>query len=359
MKNLIIPLLIILCIIIMLCSPETSVYGASCGILLWFNNILPSLLPFMIATNIIIKLNVMIAIQELLYKYFRHIKIPVHIIYIIFTGFLCGFPMGAKVINDFRRNGDISDNEASWLISFCNLPSPMFIISYAATECLRLNNSFIFISAFYLPLLIIVPISYIYYKNKSYKAKLYICNISSKQHFYLLQHNSKKVLYEPGHTFLQHKKNNYDSVQTNYDNINFSKKNSDAPKEHRLSISMIENSMTNSYIAIAKIGGYMVIFSIIAAFLEEAYYIAPLIRGILICLAEMTTGISLVSGLNISIHIKTILCLAALSIGGMSCIAQTTGVISSTNIKISHYIIWRLIHAVLSVLLYSLIISMH
>lgn len=311
MKKLITPLLIIICIFIMLSSPKTSVYGASNGILLWFNNILPSLLPFMIATNIIVKLNIMTPLTELINRYVHHIKVPLHIIYIIFTGFLCGFPMGGKVINDFNNNGDISDNEASWLISFCNLPSPMFIISYAATECLRLENIFIFISAFYLPLLIIIPFSH---------------------RFYIKKYSEEQIK-------------------------NSNKTKGDVPKEHRLSISLIEKSMLDSYIAIAKIGGYMVVFSIIAAFLEEAYYVTPLIRAILICVAEMTTGINLVSSFNISIHLKTILCLSALGLGGMSCIAQTAGVISSTTIKISHYIIWRLVHATLATLLYLVIVS--
>lgn len=312
MKNLITPLLIIFCIITMLSSPETSVRGASCGILLWFNNILPSLLPFMIATNIIVKLNIMPSLTKFINRYVHNVKIQVHIIYIIFTGFLCGFPMGAKVISDFKNNGDINDNEASWLISFCNLPSPMFIISYAATECLRLDNILMFTAAFYLSLIIIIPLSHMLYLGKA----------SNKQIKCLNQNKS------------------------------------DTPKEHRLSISLIEKSMMDSYISIAKIGGYMVIFSIIAAFLENTYFIKPLIRCILICLSEMTTGIHLISDLSISADIKAVICLAALGIGGMSCLTQTIGVISSTNIKVSHYIMWRLVHAAISAALYSVIAYM-
>lgn len=305
MKNLITPLLIIICIIAMICSPDTAVYGASYGIILWFNNILPTLLPFMIATNIIVKLNIMKSAEELIKRIFhRNTKFPVCIIYIIFTGFLCGFPMGAKVINDFYQNNDINDSQASWLISFCNLPSPMFIISYAAMKCLQLKNIVIFAVCFYLPLLLIIPMSYYVYIKRNTKLKI---------------------------------------QEISQDEIK-----SDAQNEHRLSIPMLEKSMLDSYIAIAKIGGYMVIFSIIAAFLERTVFINPLLKCIIICFFEMTTGISLVAALNINIAVKMAASAAALGFGGLSCTAQTAGVISNTNIKIKHYAAWRILHASIS-----------
>lgn len=305
MKNFLTPLLIIICIITMVSSPETAVYGASYGILLWFNNILPTLLPFMIATNIIVKLNLMKSIEDLTTKLFhRKIKFPVCIIYIIFTGFLCGFPMGAKVINDFWQNNDINDSQASWLISFCNLPSPMFIISYAAARCLQLKNIWIFAVCFYLPLVLIIPLSYTFYVKRNRTLKI--------------------------------------------QSMTGTEIKSDVPKEHRLSIPMLEKSMLDSYIAIGKIGGYMVIFSIIAAFLERTVFINPLLKCIIICIFEMTTGISLITTLNISFTVKIASVIAALCFGGLSCTAQTAGVISDTNIKIKHYAAWRILHAALS-----------
>lgn len=311
MKNIITPLLVIVCIIIMLCSPHTSVEGASYGISLWFNSVLPALLPFMIATNIIVRLNIMDTVNAILTgKFKRKIKLPVCILYIIFTGLLCGFPMGAKVINDFYNNNDISAEEASWLIAFCNLPSPVFLISYTASKSLRSDNIILFAACFYLPLLIIIPLSYCFYVKKHGRSG----------NFYLPKENK-----------------------------------SDAHKEHRFTISVLEQSMTDSYIAISKIGGYMIIFSIIAAFMKKISCISMILRAILICAAEMTTGISLLSSLNIPYSLKAAISLAALGIGGMSCTAQTAGVISNTKIKLGHYLVWRLVHAAFAVSLFIIL----
>ena len=208
MKKLIISLTSIIFMLLMILSPKISLFGASRGLLLWFNNVLPTLLPFMIATNVIIRLNVMGSISSFLNRHLKSaVNFPVCIVYIILTGLLCGFPMGAKVINDFYKNSDISFDEASWLISFCNLPSPMFIISYTAVNTLSCSRPAIIVISFYLSALIISILSYIIYFKKNAPKSI---NIKNK---------------------------------------------SDAMKEHRFSISSFESSLTDSYIAIAKIGG--------------------------------------------------------------------------------------------------------
>ncbi len=42
---------------------------------------------------------------------------------------LSGYPMGAKIVGDLKRSGDISLNEAKRLMSFCSTSGPAFMVS--------------------------------------------------------------------------------------------------------------------------------------------------------------------------------------------------------------------------------------
>ena len=46
----------------------------------------------------------------------------------VIAGFLCGYPMGAKVTADLTVSERISPDEGAFLLSFCNDLSPMFIL---------------------------------------------------------------------------------------------------------------------------------------------------------------------------------------------------------------------------------------
>ena len=114
----------------MLIFPKETFRGASYGLLLWFQTVLPSLLPFAILSNVLIETNALHYISTYLHPFLYPIfRITKPACYPLFIGFLCGYPMGAKTISDCIKKGLISKNEGKYLLSFCNNTSPMFIIS--------------------------------------------------------------------------------------------------------------------------------------------------------------------------------------------------------------------------------------
>lgn len=52
-------------------------------------------------------------------------------------GFLCGFPVGAKSCSDLTDKGKISSAEGEYLLSFCNNVSPAFLTGYVAVQSLK------------------------------------------------------------------------------------------------------------------------------------------------------------------------------------------------------------------------------
>jgi len=83
--------------------------------LLWFNNILPFLLPVYIVVDLLINYGIT--------KIFK----KTHILLIILSMIL-GAPSNAKYIKEFYENKQINISTANWLMLFCYSPNPLFIL---------------------------------------------------------------------------------------------------------------------------------------------------------------------------------------------------------------------------------------
>ena len=98
------------------------------GMKLWLNTIVPVL--FLI-TNMIIKYNAFTVLTRIVYPILCPIlRISKNACFCVLCGFLCGFPLGIKVINDMLNAGKISASEANYLSIFCNNISPAFYINF-------------------------------------------------------------------------------------------------------------------------------------------------------------------------------------------------------------------------------------
>ena len=134
MKKSVLPALSIVVLFLMLTHPALSFEGARNGLLLWYQTVVPTLLPFMICSNVIVSLNgirLMTApVRPLLKSMFRLSDAGC---YVLVSGLLCGYPMGAKTCGEFVRQGTISPAEGRYLLSVSNHPSPMFLLGFAAS----------------------------------------------------------------------------------------------------------------------------------------------------------------------------------------------------------------------------------
>ncbi|HWT75209.1 MAG TPA: transporter, partial [Mobilitalea sp.] len=140
-KNKLVKGLVLLFLIVMLVYSDAAFRGASSGLLLWFHNVLPTLLPFIIVSNLIVRLNISKQICKVFHPFLGRIfHISSEGCYPIIIGFLSGLPMGAKTSADLVIEGRISHKEGQFLFTMCNNASPMFIIGYIAITQLRLPH---------------------------------------------------------------------------------------------------------------------------------------------------------------------------------------------------------------------------
>lgn len=115
-------------VFILLFISNPTIYMQAClkGLNIWFFNVLPALFPFFVATRLIILLDIdhLPLIDKFVNKLFG-VKNGGKI---FFLSLLSGYPIGAKLICDAYKNGQIDAISAKKMLSFCSVSGPMFII---------------------------------------------------------------------------------------------------------------------------------------------------------------------------------------------------------------------------------------
>ncbi|NLZ53341.1 MAG: hypothetical protein GX892_09370 [Thermoanaerobacteraceae bacterium] len=107
----------------------------------------------------------------------------------------------------------------------------------------------------------------------------------------------------------------------------------------------------NGFEVITKIGGYIILFSILAQIINEIGSGFGLYKAIVMGILEITTGIDQICKLPIDINIKIVLVSVLTSFGGLSGLAQTKSVLGKSRLSIKTYICVKLLSALVAMVL--------
>jgi len=201
--------------------------------------------------------------------------------------------MGSKVTSDLVKSNRISLPEGTYLLSFCNNTSPIFIMSYVVWQNLETESLII-------PSLII----------------LYAAPILSSILFRLYY---RRQLKSALHT----------SKQRN--------------SSISLKFSIVDTCIMNGFETIVKVGGYIILFSVLLTLLKLLPVELSIWRQVLLPMMEITNGIPLLVEEITDSGRQFIYILSLTSFGGLCAIAQTNCMIQGTALKIKPYIIQKLI----------------
>jgi len=123
-------LLAVCFVIAMVIQPKTVYDGAVNGLKTWWNIVFPSLLPFFIFSEILMRLGLVRFIGSLLEPVMRPVfNVPGAGAFVMVIGFTSGFPIGSMVTAQLRQQGLCSRIEAERLMSFTNNSSPLFMLT--------------------------------------------------------------------------------------------------------------------------------------------------------------------------------------------------------------------------------------
>jgi len=279
--------IIIFLFIIMVFNPEVTLIGAKHGLLLWFNVIIPSLLPSIIISNMIVS------------AYGETFKNP--FLYIIFTGLLCGYPLGAATAVQLSKKNKIDTKKMQFLMAICNNSSPMFITNYIILSTLNQKANLLqMIVIIYFPLLLLLIVFMIRNRN-------------------LFQHRLHPLIQKSA-----------------VKNIN---------------INTIDSSIMTGFEIVTKVGGYIILFSILSAYIQSMPIKNEILKCVISGTLEITTGIDSIGKAGFSMELKKILACMFTAFGGLSCIAQTHSIIHKSGFSIKKYIYHKLIIMLLTAIM--------
>lgn len=284
-----------------------SLYYALNGLNLWFTKMIPALFPFMILSGVMIRLHLTESFVTLLYPLlYPLLRVRKNVIYAVIMGFLCGFPMGARVTCDLLERGMLTQREGEFLLAFCNNIGPVYFCSFVLPLLNRHLALPYLLGMYGLPLLYGILLRRTTYRD--------IPADASGEQIRSKRFRRKELSACAG------------------------------DKELPLSLlSELDDAIISSIRSILMLGGYMILFNLfnlIPAALCPGLgpYLAPVL--------EITGGLSMLGAS------MPLLSLLLLPFGGFSCIAQTFSMIKCTGLSIGSYVIHKILLTLLTAVFY-------
>ena len=131
--------------------PQVVSASAKEGLLLWFQVVLPALLPFLILSSVILGLGIDSSISRLAAPVLTRVfGISRAGCYPVVIGMLSGYPLGAATVGEMLRRERISVEEAQYILHFCNNASPMFLLQFIGVNCLGFRQPLLVLGIIYL-----------------------------------------------------------------------------------------------------------------------------------------------------------------------------------------------------------------
>ncbi|MGS0764169.1 sporulation integral membrane protein YlbJ [Syntrophomonas curvata] len=311
----------------MIISPQETVTAAGMGCKLWFSILLPALLPFFIVAELMVSLGFVSFIGVILEPVMRPIfRLPGCSSLVVVMGFASGFPIGAVLSRKLYDENLLTADETERLVSFTNNSSPLFILGAIGVG--------MFAS----------PITGYLLAFSHYLSNILLGIIwrfrASPSSSCITRHKQSRLV-EAWQAFLQyHNPRGIGALM------------SDA----------IKNSLNNIF----AIAGFVIIFSVLTRmlavwgamdavaamlscmfnFLSLPYQVA---YGLGMGMFEITLGTrTVVLAAQADFVYKLLAVSAILAFSGFSIIAQVMGVMAGTPVRLSFYILSRLIQVILS-----------
>lgn len=348
--------------LLLLLFPSLSLEGARKGLLLWYQTVLPTLLPFMVCTNLVVSMNAMKLLTApfapLLKKSFR-LSDPG--CFVLLSGVLCGYPMGAKNCSDLLDQGCLSLPEARCLYAVSNFPSPMFLAGYMMAKASQTAGAQLVLpfwkiaAAVYLPILPMFLLA----------AKLYGFRGGDSQRGQIEQSVNSPLCGQMGRSIDSSPRSQMERSVDSYRRCQMEQQLPAAGQVAQEGSAAqaaptlpLDEALSSSIAVMVGIGGYLMLFSILARFIELFLPSGSFLSCLLISIAEMTTGMEAtaqkVRGLP-----GVLLILGAGTFGGLSGAFQVKSVTKNAGCSIRHYILWKTAHCLLTCLFLTLLALGH
>lgn len=303
---------LILVVLIFICfeiltESKSILKSVSFSLSIWKNNIFPSLFPFFVLSEIMIKYGFVEFVGNLLKPLMNKLfKIKGSAAFILVMSIISGNPANAKYTRELYLNGTLNEHEATKIMCFSCFANPLFILG---------------------------TVTLLFLNNKEVGLLILLCHYLGNIIIGFLLRNFKPSAAENSKVSL--------AVAIN--------------EMHKKRISnkesfgvMLTNSLVNSINTLLLVLGVMTMCLVITTIIDNNINLNSVLQSILNGFVEMTQGLKYVSMEAIPLKIKCILSVMILSFGGLSIHMQIVSILSDTKIKYLPFLCCRVIHAIIA-----------
>ena len=302
-SNLIIVMITFIILILILFNKEIVSNTIITSFYIWFNTLVPSMLPMFILSDILINYNFISFIPDKITNIISKIfNISKEAVLVLFISLIAGFPSNGTAIKTSYDLKLISKEEASHLLLFVHFANPLFILQ---------------------------TIGIFYLKNNSFGIIILISHVLSAFLIGVILRNKNHPT-----------KDNYIS------------KNNKSQSFTTIFSSSIKKSINTLLMVSGTVTSFLIISTLICHIFDLNVYLETFVKSTL----EMTMGLSSLSNLLICDIYKVVLSTAIISFGGLSIHLQVASVID--DIPYTNYLKGRLLHLVISSLTSFLIFKL-
>lgn len=270
------------------------------SISIWKDNLLPSLFPFFVMSDLLLAYGFVDIISfflgSIMTKWFY---LPKDAAFAFFVSLFSGFPSGSKYVNDLLNAKKISIEDANYLIMFTHFANPFFIVT--TIGLFLLSN----VKAGY-----IILVSHIL-------SNIIVAFLFRKKKDILNSDDSRKK-----------------SLSLSLPNKSF--------------ITILTNSIFKSFKTLVNMLGIIMIFLMITTIIKKIIPLTGVTNGLLSGFLEMTQGVKYISSLDISLPIKASILSMIVSFSGLSVHFQVKSIIDGTDIKYSNFLKARVVQSFIS-----------
>jgi len=323
-KTIAIAIILISLMISMILFPKETYSAAERGLNMWWGIVFPSLLPFLVIGELLGSFGIVAFLGVLLEPIMRPIfRVPGVGGFVMALGMVSGFPAGAKMTANLRKQEQLTKVEAERLVGFTNTANPLFIFGAIA------------IGFFHEPRIgIILAIAH-------YGGNLLV-----------------------GFLMRFHGRNNHRTAQQIKTKVTLSSAinamHQTRVRETRAFGKIFADAVSSAVQTLLMIGGFIIIFSVLNKILFEIgstnlisqvlqlFLPDSLTNSIVAGFFEMTLGIQLASSAKAPMLLTMILVSVILGFAGLSIHAQVASILAETDISYKPFLLAKLLHATLA-----------
>ena len=261
---------------------------------IWVKNLIPTLFPFFIISDILINFNFTAYIPKIFKKLCKFLfNITDNMVSILILSIISGFPSNARNTRILYDKGLITLDEANHILIFSHFANPLFILTTVGVFFFGNNVvGIILLCSHYLSNFLLAILFRNYFKHNTCMNDIII------------------------------------------DKIDFG----------NIFVGAIKKAIDTILLICGIVVTFMLLSSIINHSFNFNIYNSMLVKGLL----EITIGIELLGKLNLSLIYKAVIASCFLAFGGLSVHMQIVSQITGTNIKYRFFLIGRLFQMILS-----------